>query len=418
MLSTLFGLPSALLLAHLAAAPDDPMGWTGVLGEEAFAALHELRSGEEPELFGEEIELGDGRAYLSEPLDGEPIGAVIVIHEWWGLNANIMHWTDRLAADGYLALAVDLYGGEVATTRDEAMSLMQGADEEAALATLRAAHAYLVEEHGAQRTACIGWCFGGGWSLRLAMAEPELDAAVVYYGRLVDDAEALSGIEARMLGIFGENDRGIPPSAVEGFARAMDEAGKDLELESYDADHAFANPSSARYDEEHAAAAWARTRAFLCETLWPRQARGSFSTGERILEAWEPPGWDEQGPRPMRNLSFDVGGGAECYVSALRGGAGGVQANINRWCNQMGQDGLDADEIEALPRVPMFGQLALTLRIEGEYTPMRGDTIGDAVMLGAICVFEDEVIFVKMIGEAGAVDEAAPYFLPFCRGLR
>ena len=151
MLKTPFGLSLASLLPLLAAPTDDPMGWTGVLDEQAFAALHELRQGEAPELFGEEIELGEGRAYLSLPPDEEPIGALVVIHEWWGLNANIKHWSDRLAADGYIALAVDLYGGEVATTRDEAMGLMQGADEDSAMAVLLEAHRYLDEELGEEQ---------------------------------------------------------------------------------------------------------------------------------------------------------------------------------------------------------------------------------------------------------------------------
>ena len=417
MLKTLLGLSLASLLPLLAAPTDDPMGWTGVLDEQAFAALHELRQGEAPELFGEEIELGEGRAYLSLPPDEEPIGALVVIHEWWGLNANIKHWSDRLAADGYIALAVDLYGGEVATTRDEAMGLMQGADEDSAMAVLLEAHRYLDEELGAERTASIGWCFGGGWSLRLAMAEPELDAAILYYGRLVEDPDQLAGIEASVLGIFGERDRGIPPEAVERFEDAMVEAGREVAIESYEADHAFANPSSARYDDEHAASAWQRTRAFLCETLWPRQPGGSFSEGTRELEAWVPDGWSPDGPRPMRNLSYAFNG-AECYVTALRGDGGGVEPNLNRWLSQMGEDSIGARDIEELPHIPMFGQMVPSIRIEGSYTPFSGDEIPDAVMLGAICALDDEVIFVKMVGDSGAVDAEAHNFIPFCRGLR
>ena len=86
--------------------------------------------------------------YLSRPKGGNPIGAILVIHEWWGLNDNVKHWADRLASDGYVALAVDLYEGTVATTRDEAMAAMRGVEAEAATAKLVAAHAWLRDGTG------------------------------------------------------------------------------------------------------------------------------------------------------------------------------------------------------------------------------------------------------------------------------
>ena len=109
---------ASLLLAATAPHSQDDMGWTGVLDEDAFAALHDLKEGEAPELRGEDIEVAGMDAYLSRPAHGEPLGAVIVIHEWWGLNDHVRHWSDRLASDGYVALAIDLYGGTVATTRE------------------------------------------------------------------------------------------------------------------------------------------------------------------------------------------------------------------------------------------------------------------------------------------------------------
>lgn len=423
MLTASSSLASCALLALLLPAAsrtvqDDEMGWTGVLDEASFAALHELREGEAPALTGEEIEIEGTRAYLSVPAQGEPIGAVVVIHEWWGLNEHVKHWADRLASDGYTALAVDLYGGVVATTREEAMASMGAVDDEAALATLRAAHAYLVDEEDAERTACIGWCFGGGWSLKLAMAEPELDAAVIYYGRLVTDVDALAAIEAPVLGIFGEQDSGIPPSAVAEFSDAMEKAGVDLTLRSYDAEHAFANPSSARYDAEHAGAAWAETRAFLCKSLWPEIPEGSIAAGTRVLEVTAPDGWEAQPPRPMRSVSFEVDASTECYAMALRGDGGGVAPNLNRWRQQMGEDSLDDDELEALPRVPMLGRMAITIRVAGSYTGMSGESYPDALLLGAICELDGETVFVKMIGPRNEVEAAEASFAPFCRGLR
>jgi dipeptidyl aminopeptidase/acylaminoacyl peptidase len=254
------------------AAPRTATGWTGVLDEREFAKLHELRGDAAPASRGATVDLGGGAsAYLSLP-DGEaPFPAVVVIHEWWGLNDHIRHWADRLASDGYAALAVDLYGGKVATTPEEALATMQAVDEAEAAAVLRRAHAFLAADPRvrAERRGVIGWCFGGGWALRHAIAEPGLDAAVLYYGRLVTDPEQLARIRAPVLGVFGTRDRGIPPAAVEAWQQAMRAAGggRHAEVLMCEADHAFANPSSARYDAEHAETAWRRARAFLAERL-------------------------------------------------------------------------------------------------------------------------------------------------------
>lgn len=247
------------------------VGWTGVLDEASFAALHELPSdAPAAALRGEEILIGGAKAYLALPAGASaPLPAVLVIHEWWGLNDHVKHWTDRLAADGYAALAIDLYGGTVATTREEATAAMRAVDEAAARATLLATHRFLAEDPRirASRRGVIGWCFGGGWSLQLALAAPDLDAAVVYYGRLVTDPAALSSIHAPVLGIFGTRDRGIPPASVDAFESAMRAADRACRVLRYDAEHAFANPSGGRYDQAHAAAAWREVRGFLAARL-------------------------------------------------------------------------------------------------------------------------------------------------------
>src|SRR5262245_60636126 len=116
-----------------------PTPWTGDVDEEAFTRLHHLSDREAPPPRGEDIVLDGARAYLSLPDGPPPHPAVIVIHEWWGLNDHIRHWADRLAAAGYAALAVDLYGGEVAETPERAMELMRAADASEAVRTLRAA---------------------------------------------------------------------------------------------------------------------------------------------------------------------------------------------------------------------------------------------------------------------------------------
>ncbi|HLQ37958.1 MAG TPA: dienelactone hydrolase family protein [Planctomycetota bacterium] len=266
------------------AKTDKTMGWTGVLDEKAFAALHELTKDKAPKPEGEMVKVGDTMDYLSLPKTGKaPFPAVVVIHEWWGLNDHIKHWTDRLAADGYAALAVDLYAGKNATTAAEAGAAMKAVDETKARATLLAAFDFLHSDPriAASKRGCIGWCFGGGWSLQLALAAPQLDAAVVYYGRLVDDVDQLKAIHAPLLGVFGNKDSGIPPKSVDAFEAAMHRAGRDCRVLRYDAAHGFANPSGAAYDQPNATAAWTEVRTFLAQKLKGAPATAAPATAPK-----------------------------------------------------------------------------------------------------------------------------------------
>lgn len=243
----------------------------GGLTEKEFQALHELKAEQAPPRKGQMVEVAGARAYLSLPENAKaPMPGVLVVHEWWGLNEHIMHWADRLAAQGYAALAVDLYGGKVATTPEEAMATMKAVDAKRAEEILKAAHAFLVTSNRVQstRTGVIGWCFGGGWSLRAGMIIPELSAVVMYYGRPVMDAQELKAIKAPVLGVFGTKDESIPNDVVEEFDEALSDAGVPHKILKYDAPHAFANPSApGRYDAEAAAASWEQVRAFLAEHL-------------------------------------------------------------------------------------------------------------------------------------------------------
>jgi len=265
--------PSPSSSASSASAPVDAQaegGLTGALSEEAFKALHTLRPEGAPPPRGERVAIDGTSAYLSLPKGKTaPLPGIVVIHEWWGLNEHIQHWADRLAEDGYAALAVDLYGGVVAKTPDEAMATMKSVDEKKALATLLAAHDFLEKDPRvmATRTASIGWCFGGGWSLKLAMNEPDLDAAVIYYGRVSTDPAELRPIKAELLGIFGTRDKSIPDDKVSAFDAALGEASVTHTILRYDAEHAFANPSQPRYDEKSAADAWAKVHALLARKL-------------------------------------------------------------------------------------------------------------------------------------------------------
>jgi carboxymethylenebutenolidase len=209
--------------------------------------------------------------YLARPAGGGATPGLIVIHEWWGLNDNIRAMTRRLAGEGYTALAVDLYGGQVAGDRDTAYALMKSANAEPARAedNLRAAHDFLRAELGAPSVASIGWCFGGAWSLNTALLLPEtLDAAVIFYGHLVTDPSRLKTLEMPILGLFGSEDQGIPLDSVEAFSSALDGLGKDATIIVYPgADHAFANPSGRNYQPEAAEQAWQATLEFLQQHL-------------------------------------------------------------------------------------------------------------------------------------------------------
>jgi carboxymethylenebutenolidase len=198
-----------------------------------------------------------------------PAPAVLLIHEWWGLNDQIKSVAAELAQEGYLALAVDLYDGKVATTPEEAKALMTSIDAARATETLKAWIAWLRDEPRATgKVATMGWCFGGGWSLNASLAAP-VDATIIYYGNVAKSAADLAQLKGPVLGHFGTKDQGINQAMVKSFEKAMAEAGKkdSLTVYWYDADHAFANPTGARYDAEDAALAWQRSKDFLKQTI-------------------------------------------------------------------------------------------------------------------------------------------------------
>lgn len=210
--------------------------------------------------------------YLATPEEAGPeTPGIIVIHEWWGLNDNIRMMSRRLAEQGYKALAVDLYMGESAESPDRAGQLARkaGEDPEAAISNLEQAYTYLNEQANAERIGTIGWCFGGGWSLQTALAMPQqVDATVIYYGRLVTDTEQLEKLQMPILGIFGAEDNGIPPEEVNKFEAALNEVGVANSIHIYEgAGHAFANPSGNRYQKEAAEDAWQKTTEFLQQNL-------------------------------------------------------------------------------------------------------------------------------------------------------
>jgi carboxymethylenebutenolidase len=206
------------------------------------------------------------RASLSLP-EVTPAPAVVLIHEWWGLNDQIKAVAAELAKLGYIALAIDLYGGEVATSVEMATRLVGEVSEEAGVDTLKSWVNWLRGNPACSgKVAAVGWCFGGGWSLETAIEAP-MDASIIYYGRVTAPVERLSKITGPVLGHFATKDQYINGPMVEGFEANMKAADKPLTVHKYDADHGFANPTSARYDDEDAALSWQRTIEFLASNL-------------------------------------------------------------------------------------------------------------------------------------------------------
>jgi carboxymethylenebutenolidase len=208
------------------------------------------------------------RGYFAIPADMvDPLPAIIVIHEWWGLNDGVRAMSDRLAGEGYIVLAIDLYGGKTAETPAESRDLMLNVVEnrEFAESNIRQAYDWLKTTAGAPRIASLGWCFGGGWSLNTALLFPnELDAAVIYYGQVIEDEAVLEPLNVPILGLFAAEDRGIKVESVNAFAAAMEKLGKNFEIEIFpDVGHAFANPTGNNYNEAAAEAAWTRALSFL-----------------------------------------------------------------------------------------------------------------------------------------------------------
>ena len=200
-----------------------------------------------------------------------PAPAVLLIHEWWGLNDQIKAVAADLAQQGYVALAADVYKGQVADTPDKAREYMGSVTGEEATDTLVSWVDYLKadrKEAGqtSGKVGTVGWCFGGGWSLNTALATPT-EGCVVYYGRVTKTAAELAPLACPVLGHFATEDKWINHEMVQGFEAAMDAAGKTYEVYWYEADHAFANPTGARYDAADAKLAWERTSAYLEKQL-------------------------------------------------------------------------------------------------------------------------------------------------------
>lgn len=219
--------------------------------------------------------LGDEalNGYLAQPTAEGVYPAIILIHEWWGLNDHIRSTARDFAKLGYVALAVDLYGKEATTDPRQAQEYASEVREniDNTFENLKSAVRSLREmsKVDSERMASIGWCFGGGWSYQMAKNNLGVKATVIYYGRF-NPADDLQKMRSKIIGHFAENDRGIRIDNVKEFQATLKTLNGDHEIYIYpNTQHGFASRrgDNPRYDEEAAKLAWERTNAFLSRVL-------------------------------------------------------------------------------------------------------------------------------------------------------
>ena len=220
------------------------------------------------------VQIGSGDqaedAFVAWPGGNGAVPAVVVVQEWWGLNAQIRDVARRLALQGYLVIVPDLYHGKVPTDPMEAHELSRALDDKEALATLEAAAGWLRAQSRAakSRVGVMGFCMGGGLALGLGLQDPGIAATVMFYGRPENDPEVLGKLKGALQAHFGEQDQGITEKAIDSFRAALQKAGRPAEIYVYPgAGHAFMHEGQDSYRPDAARQAWARTLSFLQKYL-------------------------------------------------------------------------------------------------------------------------------------------------------
>jgi carboxymethylenebutenolidase len=211
--------------------------------------------------------------YLAVPEGAGPFPALVIVHEWNGLVDRVRQIADDFAAEGYVTLAVDLFEGRTGSTPEENMALVEASmgDMPRVIENLNGAVRFLKQRPDATgRVGAMGWCFGGGIALSFGLDGESHEATAIFYGRLVDDPEALATMDHEVYGTFARLDQGPAPEQVEAFEAALDAAGLEHDLHIYDdVDHGF----WLRVDEDPevrsapALDAWQRLKAYLGRTL-------------------------------------------------------------------------------------------------------------------------------------------------------
>lgn len=206
--------------------------------------------------------------YLAHQTEAAALPAVVVIQEWWGLEEHIKDVARRFAAEGFVALAPDLYHGKVATEPDEARKLVMELDMAEAVKEIQQAITFLKGQAyvSSVKVGVIGFCMGGGLVLQTALKEENMGAGVVFYGSPLKPEEA-SQVKAPILTFIGTADN-IPVADVEAMHQAFEAAGVKNKFQVYEgAQHAFFNDTRPSYDQKAAADAWPQALAWFRENL-------------------------------------------------------------------------------------------------------------------------------------------------------
>ncbi len=282
-MTRLLPLATALVLAAACAdaPPADDSATSASDADPAVAAtaseLPPAIVGNGGELEGSDLRYVEGdtmtTGYLAVPEGEGPFPALVIIHEWNGLQDRVRQLADDFADEGYVTLAADLFQGRTGSNRDENMALVQEAqaDQAGMIANLNAAVAYLKGRPDVTgRVGAMGWCFGGGVALSFGLDGDNHDATAIFYGRLVDDPEVVARLDHEVYGTFAALDQGPSPESVAAFEAALQAAGVENDLHIYDdVNHGF----WLRVDGDPevrtgpAADAWERLKAYLGRTI-------------------------------------------------------------------------------------------------------------------------------------------------------
>jgi len=273
MRSTIYSILILLLISACNSVDENKQsqGMSKFASSQSFQNAHELPGNLSYQGKGNYIKIPspsgkDVNAFFLEA-EQESKDYILIIHEWWGLNDYALREAEEFfnQFEHINVLALDMYDGNVATNRAEASEFMQAVKTERATEIVRAVIDYTGEE---ANIATLGWCFGGGWSLKTAIeAGEKASACVIYYGSPVEQAIELAPLKAPILGIFAENDKWINHEMIDKFKVLTSATNKSFDEHWFDADHAFANPSGGRYNEEAAQDAYKLVVSFL-EKNW------------------------------------------------------------------------------------------------------------------------------------------------------
>lgn len=267
-------LSLAIGLFSCQSGSDDKSGMEQFAQDSSFQKAHESPQSIDFKPKGRPLTFAttDGKessAYMVTPSGSSTLSGkyLFVIHEWWGLNDHIKREADRLcdSLGDVTVLALDLYDGKVADNPEDAAKLMESVNEDHLKAIIAGA---LSQVGSSAKVATLGWCFGGGWSLRASiLAGMQGKACVMYYGMPVTQAGDLAPLKAPVLGIFAKKDAWITPEVAKNFENLAKATNKSLKIEMFEADHAFANPSNPNFDKTASEQANAKALAFLRDNL-------------------------------------------------------------------------------------------------------------------------------------------------------